>query len=51
VLAIDLRPGPFQSTSGHDDMKLLSDKLVNNDVELAAHCVRAARTAVTGGPG
>ena len=37
------------STSDRNDMKLLLDKLINNDVELA-HYVRAAQIAATGDP-
>jgi hypothetical protein len=47
VLAIDRQPGPFQSSSDQADMKLLLDRLIASDTELAAY-TRAARIAVTG---
>jgi hypothetical protein len=47
VLAIDLQPGPFQSLSDQADMKLLLDRLIQSDTELATYA-RAARIAVTG---
>jgi hypothetical protein len=47
VLAIDRQPGPFQSLSDQRDMKLLLDRLIASDTELAAYA-RAARIAVTG---
>ena len=47
VLAIDRQPGPFQSLSDQADMKLLLDRLIASDTELAAYA-RAARIAVTG---
>lgn len=49
TLAIELRPGPFQSTSDQADMKALLDEIIESDVELA-HYVRSARIAVTGKP-
>ena len=47
VLAIDRQPGPLQSLSDQADMKLLLDRLIQSDTELAAY-TRAARIAVTG---
>ena len=47
VLAIDRKPGPFQSLSDQADMKLLLDRLIQSDTELAAYA-RSARIAVTG---
>ena len=47
VLAIERRPGPFQSLSDQKDMKLLLDRLIKSDIELASYA-RAARIAVTG---
>jgi hypothetical protein len=49
VLAIERRPGPFQSASDQADMKALLDQLMESDTELASY-VRAARIAVTGEP-
>ena len=49
TLAIELQPGPFQSTSDQADMKALLDEIIESDVELA-HYVRSARIAVTGKP-
>jgi hypothetical protein len=47
VLAIERQPGPFQSLSDQRDMKLLLDRLIASDTELAAYA-RSARIAVTG---
>ena len=49
TLAIELRPGPFQSASDQADMKALLDEIIESDVELAYY-VRSARIAVTGKP-
>ena len=49
VLAIEQRPGPFQSVSDQSDMKALLDDLIENDAELT-HYARAARITVTGEP-
>jgi hypothetical protein len=49
VLAIERRPGPFQSSSDQADMKALLDRLIASDVELE-HYAREARIAVTGEP-
>ena len=49
TLAIEQRPGPFQSTSDQTDMKDLLDRMIKSDVEFE-HYARAARIAVTGEP-
>jgi hypothetical protein len=49
TLAIELQPGPFQSTSDQADMKALLDEIIESDIELAYY-VRAARITVTGKP-
>jgi hypothetical protein len=49
VLAIERQAGPFQSMSDQADMKVMLDRLITSDTELA-HYARAARIAVTGGP-
>lgn len=49
VLAIERQPGPLQSGSDQADMKVLLERLIENDVELA-HYARSARIAVTGEP-
>jgi hypothetical protein len=49
ILAIERKPGPFQSASDQTDMKALLDGLITSDTELA-HYLRAARIAVTGEP-
>jgi hypothetical protein len=49
VLAIEQRPGPFQSTSDQADMKCLLDQMIKSDVELECYA-RAARIALNGGP-
>ncbi len=50
VGTIERQPGPFQLASDKSDMKTLLEGLIENDTELA-HYARAARIAVTGGPG
>ena len=50
TLAIEQRPGPFQSTSDQADMKSLLDQMIKSDVELEYYGRRAARIAVIGGP-
>jgi hypothetical protein len=47
VLAIERQPGPLQSMSDQADMKVMLDRLISSDTELA-HYARAARIAVTG---
>jgi hypothetical protein len=47
TLAIERRPGPFQSASDQADMKALLDKLIESDTELE-HYARGAWIAVTG---
>lgn len=47
VLAIERQPSPFQSVADQADMKVLLDRLITNDIELA-HYARSARIAVTG---
>ena len=49
VLAIELQPGPFQSSSDQADMKAMLDRIIASDDELAMY-VRAAKIAVTGDP-
>ena len=49
ILAIERKPGPFQSASDQTDMKALLDRLITSDTELA-HYLRGARIAVTGEP-
>jgi hypothetical protein len=49
VLAIERQAGPFQSMSDQANMKVMLDRLITSDTELA-HYARAARIAVTGGP-
>jgi hypothetical protein len=49
ILAIERQPGPFLSASDQTNMKLLLDRLIASDVELAGY-LRAARIAVTGKP-
>jgi hypothetical protein len=49
TLAIEQRPGSFQSTSDQTDMKELLSRMIDSDVELE-HYARAARIAVTGEP-
>jgi hypothetical protein len=44
-LAIERQPGPFQSASDKADMKVLLDRIINSDIELA-HYARAAKIAV-----
>ena len=46
-LAIEQRPGPFQSVSDQSDMKAMLDELIESDVELEYYA-RAAWIAVTG---
>jgi hypothetical protein len=48
-LAIERRPGPFQSASDQADIKALLDRLIESDTELE-HYARSARIAVTGEP-
>lgn len=49
VLAIEAKPGPFQSGSDMNDMKALLSDIMKNDDELA-HYMRSARIAYFGGP-
>lgn len=49
VLAIERQPGPFQSMSDQADMKVMLDRLITSETELA-HYARAARIAATGQP-
>jgi hypothetical protein len=49
TLAIESKPGPFQSASDQADMKALLDELIVSDTELE-HYARAARIAVSGEP-
>jgi hypothetical protein len=49
VLAMERRPGPFQSASDQADMKDLLDRLIGSDTEMA-HYVRSARLVMDGGP-
>jgi hypothetical protein len=49
TLAIERKPGPFQSRSDQADMKALLDELIESDTELE-HYARAAQIAVTGEP-
>lgn len=49
VLAIERQPGRFQSTSDQADMKVLLDRLIKSNEELAQYA-RAAQIAVTGEP-
>ncbi len=49
TLAISRQPGPFQSSSDREDMKVLLDQLIESDVELE-HYALAAQIAVTGEP-
>lgn len=50
VLAMERRPGPFQSGSDQADMKRLLDQLIASDAEMA-HYARSARLVMDGGPG
>jgi hypothetical protein len=49
TLAIEQRPGPFQSLSDQADTKALLDALIESETELE-HYTRAAIIAVTGTP-
>ena len=49
VLAIEQKPGPFQSVSDQADMKELLDELFESDTEFEIYA-KAARIAVTGKP-
>jgi hypothetical protein len=46
TLAIERRPGPFQSTSDQADMKDLLDRMIESDVELEYYARAAVRTQV-----
>jgi len=46
TLAIESKPGPFQSASDQADVKTLLDELIVSDTELE-HYARAARIAVS----
>ena len=47
TLAIERRPGPFQSRNDQQEMKGLLDELIGSETELAFY-MRAAKIAVTG---